>query len=420
MSFKEKNLDIISVMVPNAYVAYDTVLFLTKSKISNYGNVVKWQHMLESHICHEYFGLKYNPDLDELMILPREGIQLLIRAFETTRNGIIYTNLICSILKRDSKVVANLSKETLIRIYDAAKTYYILNRRGLNILGWDSHDAKQFALEQDDVNLFCYKSLVKSYFELNAGSEVIVTDKYIFYDSWTCPKIIDISTQKVVFSPKGDFGFSMCFSHARCAYTYGSCVDIYDIASGSIVKSVKIRHILKSDEDVSKLFFTCDGCIIVVINHDDDHRLLLIDAEYNVSRIKRTEMEVYRMCASTTVFCSFDDRPVAYSHDLKMMAIGYDKIIDVVDLFTGCVIRQLIGHTDKITHIRYSPDDSQIISTSLDRNVRIWNEEKTIMILDKFLLKENERSGIGNHLCFIIPDNYELIEQIKKKLCTKN
>uniref|UniRef100_A0A6C0C8B7 Uncharacterized protein n=1 Tax=viral metagenome TaxID=1070528 RepID=A0A6C0C8B7_9ZZZZ len=420
-AFKKKGLDIISVTVPNAYVAYDVVKFITKNKVSNYGNLSKWRHILESHICYEYFGMDYEPDLTDSM--PRKYFQLLIEVFETTRNGHVYGSLICSTLKANLDLIARISKDTLLCICDIAQTYYVLNRKRLTLSVWNSK--QQDDVYSGDIDMPGYESLVKLFFDLNTGFNVITTDKYIFYDSWVTPKIIEISTQKTVFELYGGFSFLMCFSSSGlCAYTYGRNIDIYDIGTGTIITSVKIHHLVKTNGETSKLFFTHDGHIILLIDEEESSNkfpLLLIDSEYNVKRIRYKQMDIYRMCAGATTFQSFDDHPVAYSHDLKMMAIGSDKNVNVIDLPSGKVVKQLIGHTDKITYIRYSPDDSQIITTSLDLDVRIWSGEETIKVLNNFLIKENSRAGIGNHLCFVIPDNYDLILQIRKTLSgTKN
>ncbi len=48
----------------------------------------------------------------------------------------------------------------------------------------------------------------------------------------------------------------------------------------------------------------------------------------------------------------------------------------VVDLKTGKRLSQVKGHTTRILDVNYSPDNSQIASSSFDGTIRIWNAKK--------------------------------------------
>lgn len=48
----------------------------------------------------------------------------------------------------------------------------------------------------------------------------------------------------------------------------------------------------------------------------------------------------------------------------------------VVDLISGRRLAQVKGHTTRVLDINYSPDDSQIASSSFDGTIRIWNSSK--------------------------------------------
>jgi len=432
-SFQKKDLDDITITVPNAYVAYDVIQFVIKNKKTNLGNITKWRHVLESHVCYEYFGLdfdvdqvlKADPKLYDLPV-PCEDFELLIKTFEIVKNGYAYIRLIGSVLKTNPNLIAKISKDTMMRIYNDARMYYILNKKGCVVLIWNSKNSQQFTLIRDDPHdifddalLSNHRSMIQSYHNMNqSGFDTTITDRYIFYSSWMQPEIIDILTQKNIFSLEGNFNFCICFSpFGLCAYTYGHNIDIYDIATNTVINSINVQPIIRMREHISKLFFTSDKQIIVLIDkedddEDDENSLLLIDTTNKVTRIKCSAKKIYKMCALSTTTRSFDDRPVAYSHDLKTMAIESGRIIEVMDLSTGKIIKRLIGHIDVVTKIHFSPDDEYIISTSHDCDMRIWKGEETVTVVNKFLRKENER--YGSHICFIVPNNYELIQQIKQ------
>ncbi len=53
-----------------------------------------------------------------------------------------------------------------------------------------------------------------------------------------------------------------------------------------------------------------------------------------------------------------------------------DRTIRIWDAETGVVIGEpIMGHTDAVTSIAYSPDGRHIISGSHDKSIRIWDAE---------------------------------------------
>lgn len=55
---KEKNLNNITIQVPNAYIAYDIIMSLYQ-KETNSGEYPKWYYLLELFICRDFFGLDW-------------------------------------------------------------------------------------------------------------------------------------------------------------------------------------------------------------------------------------------------------------------------------------------------------------------------------------------------------------------------
>ena len=65
---------------------------------------------------------------------------------------------------------------------------------------------------------------------------------------------------------------------------------------------------------------------------------------------------------------------MAVSPDGKLVAVAQNMEIRVWDLNTGKQVGQpLLGHTDEITSIAFSPNSTTLASGSADRTVRIWD-----------------------------------------------
>jgi hypothetical protein len=62
---KEKNLDRITIIVPNVFVTYDIIMSFYYQQ-TNFGNLPKWKHLLESIKCYDFFGLTF----DHSMLVP--------------------------------------------------------------------------------------------------------------------------------------------------------------------------------------------------------------------------------------------------------------------------------------------------------------------------------------------------------------
>lgn len=60
---------------------------------------------------------------------------------------------------------------------------------------------------------------------------------------------------------------------------------------------------------------------------------------------------------------------VAFSSDGRKIASGSDAV-RLWDVSTGEQLRLLDGHTDRVTSVAFSDDDSRIVSGSWDKSVR--------------------------------------------------
>ena len=64
---------------------------------------------------------------------------------------------------------------------------------------------------------------------------------------------------------------------------------------------------------------------------------------------------------------------ITFSPDGKILATGWQKEIHLLDVETGKRIQTLMGHTDSVTFLDYSPDGKTLASSSYDGTVKLWD-----------------------------------------------
>ena len=66
----------------------------------------------------------------------------------------------------------------------------------------------------------------------------------------------------------------------------------------------------------------------------------------------------------------------AFSPDSRLLATGgYDQTVQVWDVGTSQMVRQISGHSGPIRSVSWSPDGRQILTASDDKTARIWDAE---------------------------------------------
>jgi WD40 repeat protein len=68
-----------------------------------------------------------------------------------------------------------------------------------------------------------------------------------------------------------------------------------------------------------------------------------------------------------------DKSPTADSPDGKMVAVGHDKSVILLDKASGKALRRMDGHGDKVTALAFSPDGKHIVSGSADKTTFLWD-----------------------------------------------
>ena len=80
------------------------------------------------------------------------------------------------------------------------------------------------------------------------------------------------------------------------------------------------------------------------------------------------------------------------SFDKTREAVANDRQIRIVDTATMKDLLSMIGHTQPITTMTFTPDGKQLVTGSLDRSVRIW-DLATGRVLRNGLHHSPRRSG---------------------------
>ena len=56
----------------------------------------------------------------------------------------------------------------------------------------------------------------------------------------------------------------------------------------------------------------------------------------------------------------------------KARVFGWDRVVKIWDVGTGHVLASLVGHGGVVTSIAFAPDGVTLVSSSLDRAVKVW------------------------------------------------
>lgn len=158
--------------------------------------------------------------------------------------------------------------------------------------------------------------------------------------------------QRLVWSPDG--------AHLA-AITSDRSVRLYS-ADGKLEESILVEQINR------EVFaqFSADGRLLLTGGHGAFVRLVDLATK---------QVRVYDLaCRPEEVGCR--ERRVtwaALSPDAQTVAVaGSDGVLVVFDVL-GSRRRVLLGHTDLIRHVAYSPDGKRLVSASLDRSLRLWD-----------------------------------------------
>jgi len=178
-------------------------------------------------------------------------------------------------------------------------------------------------------------------------------------------KIWELSTGKEIVTLKG---------HQQLAYSIDFSPDGRYLVSGSWDKTAKIWDIysgkelitLRGHEDrVFSVKLSPDGGRVATKSENGTIKLWEVTSGKEIAALKGHVFSFSRPLHLQT----FDH---VFSPEGKLLVIGLQRTIEIMDAFTGRTVARLEGHEDRINSVCFSPDGMLLASASNDRTIKIW------------------------------------------------
>ena len=197
------------------------------------------------------------------------------------------------------------------------------------------------------------------------------------------------------------------------AYGDGTVLRIIDASTGKLLKKYCARKDGKTNvfaENISSIAFNCNGkhvataaygdMTIRVWNMETDsvvrvfngHRNAVTSISFNpkgnrlVSAAYDGTVRIWGMEKDNYEIMRIDGEDfhsVSYSPDGKYISVGGWPDLHVLDAETGVEVQLYKGHTSGINSVKYSSNGRNIISSSEDGSIRIWNFPPLQELIDK-------------------------------------
>lgn len=173
-----------------------------------------------------------------------------------------------------------------------------------------------------------------------------------------------------------------------CEYKSGSLNKIFDFEFPKTYETPDSRLVFKllikmpHDENVfdTILFYLepisiCSTPNKIVIN---TLRAEMSQMQNSINRLT-TEIESIKMILSTDVNECNSEIPPLPSNDLLIASGSFDNRVNIWNVQTGLLLHTLIGHTDVINYVVFSPDNSKILSSD-NKTAKIWDTETGLLL----------------------------------------
>jgi WD40 repeat protein len=133
-----------------------------------------------------------------------------------------------------------------------------------------------------------------------------------------------------------------------------SCIEIYDVASGHLVKQIKLK-----DVSYLPLAFSPNGMILAFAGINSDVELYEVGSWKPIISLKGHSDKV---------------EAIAFSPKDNILASGSDdRTIKLWDLSNKKVLTTLNGHKSHVLALAFSPDGQWLVSSGADYTIRFWH-----------------------------------------------
>lgn len=181
---------------------------------------------------------------------------------------------------------------------------------------------------------------------------------------------LELPAESICFSPDGkSFVVGGMDGEAQIRATDGSLIDTLE-ATGSRILAADWSDQSRVLPGVSRTALTSVSSrapgLIALGSDDRTAPIQLFDAQTG-EPIELLDREQQHTDAVTCLQFSTDQS--------KLLSASFDRTIKVWDLNTGKVIQTLVGHRLWVWSARFSPDEKFVVSASEDGTARVWNLE---------------------------------------------
>ncbi|AZL89211.1 BTB/POZ domain-containing protein [Megavirus baoshan] len=314
LKFVEKDMDNITIKVPNCQVTYD-IIQIMHGNLSN--SMEDWKYILESYKCHDYLNLKF--DLDKLYNLkvPEEAFDELLNIVDM----IGYNDNTINLLNKNLPMNYNLDQlplELVKQMLEYCTTYNIIYMQENNAL-------KIFNYHTNDVVKILFKT---SSYCVNKG-EIILKDQYKVISIYSSYGVLN----KILIKECEDEIYCCAHNGEYLVLHNKNQIKIFDLKTKKIIDIIDFSNENNIDNHL-KIYKSPNDNFIMI---HDKKTLKIFDFEtLNISQILTTDDEIIHLSISPdsndfAIITSINNRRIFNIYNIKSNNIIYSHDYRFVD-----------------------------------------------------------------------------------------
>lgn len=347
-----KDTTIIPLRVRNAYVCRDVIASLYEQD-TNYGDLPEWQHLLELYICCDYFGIYFDLEYLDKLVVPPEGFELLLQVVEMIGYNEAMAQLLYDNLPDDYDVAAipSTMKDLILA---CCSTDLVIFYRQKHICFWD--------LKQNAI----------------VNRHEVGTSGPIAYSN-------DGTLIAMTLSPIYKLVIYDCTN-----YKLRLVCEMHDIDSELIINMVfspdKTKLLVTSYEDQMR-FTRCNACLDIntceVTNLDEKMsarcHICFTQNTYIIAEAQREKVVFYDMttCTINNIINLSEDEDIecaCVSPDGTLLVLGLGSMIMIWNSVTYELMTTIDHDLDyKSKFIAITADNTTIVTFDVSLKLNTWN-----------------------------------------------